>query len=105
MSWDIGQVTRHTMRAGEKLRSECAHLRVFLRSTSTPRPATTRPATKGFRVFSLRHIQIRFAFFAALTLLQLRLPLAQAQLPVPGSQPLPPGQDPNAPKPDNSIRV
>src|ERR1700686_4594754 len=84
MSWDIGQAIRHMMRAGEKLRSSCAHPRGFLRSTYTRRLATTPRATKK-PFTSPPHFLALFAFFALVVCVG-----ALAQIPTPPSAPPPP---------------
>src|ERR1700688_4197993 len=98
MSSDTGQATKHTMRAGAKLKLNYARLKDCLRLVCTPRPDTTRRATS---FFATRHFnkhfprQFRYAFFAALLVCALRL-ASFAQIPIPNAQPAPPGQTANS---------
>src|SRR6202023_1251094 len=98
MSSDTGQATKHTMRAGAKLKLNYARLRDCLRLVCMPRRDTTRRATS---LFSTRHLtkhfprQLRYAFFAAMLVCALGL-ASFAQIPIPNAQPLPPGQTANS---------
>src|SRR5580693_6041084 len=71
------------------------------RSTFSPKPATTRPATKF--VFSITHS------FSRLTLVLCAMALfvapCLAQIPIPTPQPPPPGQDVNAGKQGSTIKI
>src|SRR5262249_15236936 len=98
MFWDIGRVTKFMTRAGARLRSNFAPPAASLRSTSTPRPATTPPATEGFSSFLRAPSFAEFVkgglfvvslFFAAVLLAQDPPP---PSIPVPSKQPPPPGQ-------------
>src|SRR6202166_2751540 len=98
MSSDTGQATKHTMRAGAKLKLNYARLRDCLRLVCMPRRGTTRRATS---YFSTRHFtkhfppQFRYAFFAALLVFALGL-ASFAHIPIPNAQTLPTGQTANS---------
>ncbi len=83
MFWDTGQATKHTTRAGEKSKSNCAPREDCLRSPSTQKPGTTRRATRA-----LRRI-LAGALFAGVSAAALLVISAHAQAP---------GQDPLAPQ-------
>ena len=98
MSSDTGQATKHTMRAGAKLKSNYARLRDCLRLVCMPRRVTTRRATSFFAThfFAKRFPrQFRYAFFAAILVCALGL-ASLAQIPIPNAQPAPPGQTTNS---------
>src|SRR6204780_3597834 len=101
MSSDIGQATRHMTRAGGRSRSSCARQRVFLHSTSTPRPAITPRVTRSA---SQRLSLVTVSIFVFCALLVSALP-ASSQIPPPNSQPPPPGQSTNSGSQDPRIRV
>jgi hypothetical protein len=54
--WDTARVINHTTLGGERSRSNCAPPRDFHLSASTPKQATTRPASR------LRQWQVQFFF-------------------------------------------
>src|SRR5713101_4519703 len=91
MCWDIGRATRITMRGGARSRSGCVHPGVFRPSTSSPRLATTPPATDSPVFF-----RPRWSLPAVFLAIVLSAPGAFAQQPFPPSAPPPPpGQEPS----------
>src|SRR5215813_3719276 len=86
MFWDTGQATKHTTRAGEKSKSNSAHLEDCHHSPSIQKPGTTRRATNALRrIFAT-------TIFAGVSLAALMVISARAQ------EPSQPPQDPLAPK-------
>src|SRR5262249_16138897 len=86
MFWDTGQATKHTTRAGEKSKSNSAHLEDCHHSPSIQKPDTTRQATNPLRrIFAT-------ATFPGVSFAALMVISARAQ------EPSQPAQDPLAPK-------